>query len=116
MKDCADCGRKRPPAVRREDGTFLCSRCNPKPKHECIHCGELRSANAITDDGPVCVRCYLSPPTPCDACQQIKPIRISRKPEGEPVICGDCYRGPKRTCVQCGQVRHDFTRREGDFY
>lgn len=116
LKDCAGCGRKRPPNVRREDGTFLCAHCNPKPEHECIHCGELRPANAITDDGPVCQRCYMSPPTLCDVCQQIKPIRISRKPEGEPVICGDCYRGPKRTCVQCGQVRHGFTRREGEFY
>jgi hypothetical protein len=116
MKDCADCGRKRPPALRREDGTFLCQRCYPKPKHQCIHCGELRPANAITDAGPICAPCYLSPPTLCDACQQIKPIRISRKSEGEPVICGDCYRGPKRTCVQCGRVRHGFTRREGEFY
>nr|WP_024127029.1 hypothetical protein [Streptomyces sp. F8]AHE39750.1 Hypothetical protein pFRL5_87 [Streptomyces sp. F8] len=116
LKECAGCGRNTAPAIRCEDGTSFCAHCNPnKPEHECIHCGELRPANAITENGPVCRRCYLAPPQLCDLCQQIKPIRY-RKPEGEPLICGDCYRGPKRTCVQCGQVRHGFTRREGAFY
>ncbi|MFD6791584.1 XRE family transcriptional regulator, partial [Streptomyces anthocyanicus] len=103
------------PSIRREDGTFLCSDCNPnKPEHECIHCGEVRPASAITDEGPVCKRCYDCPPRLCEVCQQIKPI--SRKVSGESLTCGDCYRGPKRTCVQCGQIQHAFTRRDGEFY
>ncbi|MFJ3495375.1 XRE family transcriptional regulator [Streptomyces sp. NPDC086091] len=114
-KVCAICGRNRQPSIRREDGTFLCSDCNPnKPEHECVHCGETRPANAITEEGPVCKRCYDCPPRLCDVCQQIKPI--SRKLDGESLTCGDCYRGPKRTCVQCGQVQHAFTRRDGEFY
>ncbi|MER8089485.1 XRE family transcriptional regulator [Streptomyces sp. NPDC094048] len=114
LKDCAGCGRNRPPGVRREDGTYLCTHCNPKPEHECIHCGKLRPANAITPDGPVCARCYMSPPRLCDLCQQIRPIHI-RQAEGQPAICGDCYRGPERICVTCGQSRHGFTRLDGEF-
>ncbi|MFG2848917.1 XRE family transcriptional regulator [Kitasatospora sp. NPDC048296] len=114
-KECAGCGRIREPNVRREDGTFFCSHCNPdKPEHECIHCGRLRPANAITKDGPVCTSCYASPPRLCELCGQIKPISI-RKAADQPATCGDCYRGPMRTCATCGELRYGFTRQDGEF-
>ncbi len=114
-KDCVACGRNRPPAFRRGDGTFLCGQCRPKPEGECVRCKNVRPAHFLTDDGPICQKCYDAPLRLCDLCQEVKPIGI-RRTEGGPMICGDCYRGPKRTCLTCGRLRHSFTRREGEFF
>lgn len=115
LEECAGCGHNRKPVYRREDGTCLCRTCAPRPEHECVRCGKLRPAQALTDDGPVCAVCYESPPRLCDLCQQIKPISI-RRTEGQPAICRDCYRGPIQTCVVCGRLRHGFQRRGGEFH
>ncbi|MGW0920619.1 XRE family transcriptional regulator [Streptomyces sp. NPDC002755] len=93
----------------------LCQASCPTPERECVRCGKLRPAHAVTDDGALCQVCYDSPPRLCDLCQQIKPISV-RKAERQPAICGDCYRGPRRTCVLCGRVRHGFQRRSGEFH
>ncbi|MGI5445754.1 XRE family transcriptional regulator [Streptomyces sp. CA-243310] len=115
FKNCAGCGRERPPAARREDGAFLCQKCHPHPEHECVRCQERRPAHALTGEGPVCQRCYDSPARLCDTCQQVRPISV-RANEDQPSVCVDCYRGPKGTCTVCGRVRHGFTRRDGEFY
>ncbi len=88
--------------------------CTPKPKHECVHCGRLRPANANTGAGPACSSCYMSPPRLCDLCQQTRPINI-RRTEDQPAVCGDRYRGPKRTCVwsRSGWCRRGVGGRDG---
>lgn len=56
---CSNCGRMRRPTRRLADGGVLCQGCAPRPEHTCSRCGRTRPAQCITDDGPICNRCYV---------------------------------------------------------
>lgn len=104
-KECAGCGDHRPANIRREDGTYLCPKCAPRPKHACAGCGNLREVHAKTDDGPLCRSCYAPPPRLCGVCGQVRPIQ-ARAGDGRPDTCSDCYRTPIGECTVCGRHRH----------
>jgi hypothetical protein len=55
---CSNCGRMRRPTRRLANGDVLCQGCAPRPQHICSRCGQTRPAQCITDDGPICNRCY----------------------------------------------------------
>ena len=58
---CSRCGRKRPVAVRAENGRALCSLCVRK-KEICIRCNTRKEVYARTQDGPLCQTCYSKDP------------------------------------------------------
>lgn len=53
---CSNCGRLGHRALRLPDGGVLCSACAPRPQHTCVSCGQIRPAQSITADGPLCNR------------------------------------------------------------
>jgi hypothetical protein len=102
---CADCGRRRTPHSRIEEGA-LCSNCAAKrrPLEPCGRCGHIRRVIVRDPSGSaVCNSCYLrGRKTPCSNCGQLRAI-ASRSPAGP--LCRRC--GPPRartSCASCGRV------------
>lgn len=115
LEECASCGRRRRPVVRREDGTAWCDTCAPRPQRSCVRCGTVARVEAISVDGPVCRRCHERPTRPCGICGQVRAVHV-RASEEQPDICANCYRGPIGQCAACGRQRPGFTHRGGAFY
>ena len=115
-KQCAACGQLRTPAIRREDGTVLCSPCAPRPDRNCVRCGNLRPTQANTEEGPLCKSCYEPPPRPCGGCGNVRQIAV-RAADGQPDLCASCHTGPVGECVVCGRHRRGSRVRErGDAF
>lgn len=114
LRECAGCGRIRPPNVRRDDGTVLCQMCCVKPTQPCAQCGNMRQVHALTADGPVCRACYRSPARLCGVCGEIAQI-TARANESRPDTCKRCYRNVGE-CVVCGRTRAGGKYRGGQFH
>lgn len=107
VEECAQCGQRRRPAVRLEDGRALCDRCAEYPLHQCVSCGETKTAAAVDENGAFCHSCYnreRRPRRPCGHCGRT--ARIARTAtDDDPDLCDSCYRGPEATCSRCGRTR-----------
>jgi hypothetical protein len=57
-RPCSNCGRVRQAVRRLPDGGALCKSCAPRRQHISSRCGQTRPAQSITDEGPICNRCY----------------------------------------------------------
>jgi hypothetical protein len=87
---CSNCGRMRNPVRRLPDGGVLCQGCAPRP------------AQAMTDEGPICKRCYsrwkLS--WVCALCGAVR-NRQTNTAFG-PNVCGSCRRIRLRNARETG--------------
>jgi hypothetical protein len=90
VQTCGRCGKERMPATRLEDGTPLCSNCQPRRKGICIHCGKLRiSVRRMTHHGPVCPSCYRQHAQPrkvCGICGEVSPIKRQANGDGPDLL------------------------------
>lgn len=103
---CARCHRPRPVAYRI-DGQPVCQSCGPKRLYTCSACGRPdQPANAITDAGPLCSRCYQrSRPHTCRHCGRSTP-HARRDPDySGQWICDRCYTPPVAECIVCGEAK-----------
>lgn len=92
-RKCRGCGKMARPTRRLDDGSgVLCQTCAPRPQHVCIRCSRTRPAHSITDDGPLCSRCYTRTTLSwnCAFCGATR-IRQSGAPLG-PHACLTCRR------------------------
>lgn len=104
-KECAGCGRLRPPAARLDDGTVRCSACHRSPLHTCSGCGTSAPAHRRGPDGdPICKRCYRSPQRLCGRCGRLGVIG-RRANATEPDICNNCAGRRSALCTVCDRVR-----------
>jgi hypothetical protein len=106
FEECAQCGQQRRPAVRLDSGRALCDRCHKYPLHQCVSCGETKTAAAVDENGAFCHSCYnrqRRPQRQCGRCGRI--ARIARNAtDDHPDLCLSCYRGPEATCSRCGRT------------
>jgi len=95
LEPCAECGKSRAPAVRREDGQALCRSCS-RDQH-----GQ-----------PICGTCYtavLRSAAPCPRCDKVQPL-IARDDHGTEV-CGPCVGfAADYSCRQCGRAGNPHSR------
>lgn len=111
---CSNCGRLGHRARRLPDGGVLCPACAPRPKHTCVGCGQMRPAQSITADGPLCNSCYarINLSWQCGFCGA--PRRRQAGSGLGPHLCRDCRRGIRNgdhadgrswECGLCGAPR-----------
>jgi hypothetical protein len=127
-RPCSKCGQMCKPDRRLPDGGILCPRCAPRPQHVCSRCGETRPAQAMTDEGPICSRCYARVklswacalcgavrnrqtntafgPNVCQSCRRIRlrnaPVEDGQSLESD--AAGGVPRS-KAVCAFCGKLR-----------
>jgi hypothetical protein len=98
---CVQCGRRRPVAVRTDDGP-LCGKCVPRSVLTCAVCG--RTAACVVSkatDKPWCFACkqrWIR----CAGCGEVAPLRGGTVDEP---LCSLCARPDNawRSCPSCGQ-------------
>lgn len=103
---CSRCHRPRTVAYRI-DGQPVCQSCGPKRLYTCSACGRPdQPANAITDAGPLCPRCYhLSRPHTCRQCERSTPHARRDPARPEQWVCDRCYTPPIVECTVCGEAK-----------
>ena len=101
-ESCVACGRRRPVAVRTDDGP-LCPTCRPVKVLTCSICGRDAVCSVSTATGrPWCEACKQRWAR-CAGCGQIRPVRGGSL--GAP-LCAACTRPEPsfwRLCPTCGQ-------------
>lgn len=102
---CIDCGKVRLPAARTPDGP-QCQNCLPKRLYTCARCDrQHQPAHAITDEGPICGRCYRrSRASQCAACGESSP-EVKHRVNVGARLCERCWTPPVLTCTACGKDR-----------
>ncbi|WP_370185810.1 hypothetical protein [Rhodococcus wratislaviensis] len=103
---CARCGKTSTVAYRI-DGAPFCQNCGPRKRHTCSGCGRTNQiAHAITDDGPLCPRCYRRARVHvCGRCGRTTTnIRVDDRAAGT-WICDRCWTPPTETCCSCGKEK-----------
>lgn len=81
---CSLCGITRKITAREEDGSPVCNACyqrrtrSLRPRHKCVDCGEMRAADRIAQDGPLCEKCNnrRAPMVLCPRCGQRRKIGV----------------------------------------
>ncbi|MFE0485783.1 hypothetical protein ACFW25_38980, partial [Streptomyces tendae] len=81
---CSLCGITRKITAREEDGSPVCNACyqrrtrSLRPRHKCVDCGEMRAADRIAEDGPLCEKCNnrRAPVVLCPRCGQRRKIGV----------------------------------------
>lgn len=100
---CIDCGKLRLPAARTPDGP-QCQNCLPKRLYTCARCDRPEQpAHAMTDEGPICGRCYRrSRTSQCAACGESSP-EVKHRVNVGARLCERCWTPPVLTCTACGK-------------
>ncbi|MFI8234900.1 hypothetical protein ACIGDI_39510 [Streptomyces sp. NPDC085900] len=109
---CGCCGRDRPVAARRPDGTPLCSTCMRQEADHlitCVLCDRVRPVGRRTKDGPLCDACCRPALRTCSFCGK-GPRRCYWAATGRP-RCDTCSR-TRRHCVGCGKQKYAAGRTE----
>ncbi len=105
---CSRCGLTKPVGLRQDDGSPVCRACyqhiHPRRLHQCVDCGEARSASRISEDGPLCEKCdnRRAPIVLCPQCGRNRRVGILSTG-----VCRACARQatPRHPCVSCGRLR-----------
>lgn len=103
---CTRCGTVTLVAYR-VDGRPFCQNCGPRILRTCSSCGEEnRRVHALTEDGPICPRCYRrSRSHECHQCGRVTVhARVADRTAGT-WICQRCWEPPIATCSGCGRMR-----------
>jgi hypothetical protein len=103
---CTRCGTVAVVAYR-VDGNPFCQNCGPRKLSTCSSCGaENQRVHALTNDGPICPRCYRrSHSHQCHQCGRVSArARVADRAAGT-WVCQRCWEPPTATCSGCGRQR-----------
>ena len=100
---CTRCGTVTVVAYR-VDGKPVCQSCGPRKLCTCSSCGaENQRVHALTDDGPICPRCYRrSRSFQCHQCGRVAARTRWLDRAAGTRICQRCWEPPTATCSECG--------------
>ena len=115
--DWTSCGEVRKSGYRTINGEPYCVRCwkqDSRSHENCAVCGNLGVIVGRPAHGPVCKRCYSSPPVTCAHCRDDRPAAVRN--DGKP-LCMKCHQSLRkipRICSNCGEFRiTPYLREEG---